>query len=101
MPRGRKLELEYPDDKFYATDVFSDYALEFLKQARANERRPWLLYMAYSSPHFPLQAPAAAVAPFIETYRRGWDVLREERFARQKAIRLAADGWTLPPRSMT
>ena len=100
LPRGRKLELEYPDDKFYATDVFSDYALEFLKQARANERRPWLLYMAYSSPHFPLQAPAAAVAPFIETYRRGWDVLREERFARQKAIRLAADGWTLPPRSI-
>jgi arylsulfatase A-like enzyme len=100
LPAGRKLELHYPAGEFYATDAFSDYALEFLRQARKDERRPWLLYLAYSSPHFPLQAPAASTAEYIETYRRGWDALRAERFARQKEIGLVTDAWTLPPRSL-
>jgi arylsulfatase A-like enzyme len=100
LPAGRKPELRYAEGKFYATDAFSDYALEFLKQARNGDARPWLLYLAYSSPHFPLQAPPVASAAFVETYRRGWDVLREERFARQKQIGLATDAWRLPPRSL-
>lgn len=100
LPAGRKPELHYPDGKFYVTDVFSDYALEFLKQARRDESRPWLLYLAYSSPHFPIQAPKDSTDQFLSTYRRGWDVLRSERFARQKKLGLARDSWTLPPRSI-
>jgi arylsulfatase A-like enzyme len=100
LPSGRKPELQYPAGQFYATDAFSDYALEFLRQARQDERRPWLLYLAYSSPHFPLQAPSAARSAFVETYRHGWDLLREQRFARQKQLGLATDAWTLPPRDL-
>ena len=36
----------------------------------------------------------------MSVYRRGWDVLREERFARQKKIGLATESWALPPRSI-
>src|SRR5690606_20794964 len=37
----------------------------------------------------------------VGTYRRGWDVLREERFARMKSIGLAnSDGWKLTPLSL-
>lgn len=100
LPAGRTPELKYADGTFYATDVFSDYALEFLRQARRDEAQPWLLYLAYSAPHFPLQAPASAVKPFVETYRRGWDALRAERFARQKASGLATESWRLPERSI-
>ena len=100
LPQGHKPELEYPAGKFYATDVFGDYALEFLRQGRKDERRPWLLYLAYSSPHFPLQAPPAARAALVELYRQGWDVLREKRFAKQKALGLATEAWTLPARSL-
>jgi arylsulfatase A-like enzyme len=100
LPEGRKPELHYKDGEFYATDVFTDYALEFLKQARKGRDRPWLLYLAQSSPHFPVQAPAASVERFVKTYRRGWDVLRAERFQRQKRIGLASDSWTLTDRSL-
>ena len=99
LPEGRELELKYADGKFYATDVFTDYALEFLKQARRKET-PWFLYLAHSSPHFPVQAPAESVERFVETYRRGWDVLREERFQRMQKIGLATDSWRLTARSL-
>ncbi len=100
LPEGRTPEMKYPAGKFYATDVFSDYALEFLKQGAAS-KKPWLLYLAYSSPHFPLQAPAESVKPLVDTYRQGWDALRAERFERMKKIALAnTDGWKLTQRSL-
>ncbi len=100
LPEGRTAEIKAAPDKFYATDVFSDYALEFIKQGEAN-KKPWLLYLAYSSPHFPLQAPAESVQPLLATYRQGWDVLRAERFERMKKIGLAnSDGWKLTERSL-
>ena len=46
-----------PDDPdFYITDSFSERAVSFLDRYAADER-PFLLYLAYTAPHFPLQAP--------------------------------------------
>lgn len=105
LPAGRQKELSYARNEFYATDVFTDYALEFLKQARVKQSadagdRPWFLYLAHSAPHFPVQAPRASVERFVETYQRGWDVLRQERFARQRQSGLADDSWTLTDRAI-
>lgn len=99
LPEGRRPEMEYGEGEFYATDVFTDYALEFLKQARKKDS-PWFLYLAHSSPHFPVQAPAESVERFVDTYRRGWDVLRAERYERMKKMDLATDGWQLTDRSL-
>lgn len=99
LPEGRRPERTYADGQFYATDVFTDYALEFLRQSRQKDA-PWFLYLAHSSPHFPVQAPAESVERFVETYRRGWDVLREERFRRMNQIGLATDSWRLTERSL-
>jgi len=98
-PEGRKKEIDPPAGSFYATDVFNDYALEFLRQGQRSGR-PWLLFLGHSSPHFPLQAPAGRADRFEALYARGWDALRAERFERMKAIGLA-DGarWALTPRS--
>ena len=100
LPEGKKPELTYPAGKFYATDVFTDYALEFLKQARQQEGKPWFLYLAHSSPHFPLHAPQADIDRNMATYRKGWDVLRAERFERMKKLGLFPADMKLPPRSM-
>jgi len=100
LPEGRAPDVKAKPGAFYATDVFSEYALEFARQGCAS-RKPWFLYLAYSSPHFPLQAPRSSVEPYLDTYRRGWDALREERFRRLRAIGLADhDGWTLTGRSL-
>jgi arylsulfatase len=100
LPEGAPAELSYAPGKFYVTDVFTDYALEFLRQARATREKPWFLYLAHSSPHFPVQAPKASIDRHVATYRRGWDVLRAERFARMKASGLVAADAVLPPLSL-
>ena len=106
LPASAKPEIDRAIPEFYATDVFSDYALEFLRQARGTKSKtgdgpaPWHLYLAYSSPHFPLHAPKADIDKHMATYRRGWDVLRAERFERMKKLGLVPAEATLPPRSM-
>ena len=92
LPEGRKEELKYENDEYYATDAFNDYAIEFLSQAQKKEE-PFFLYLAHSSPHFPLEAPAETRDSYLKTYRKGWDKLRKERFAKQKQMGLVTDSW--------
>jgi arylsulfatase A-like enzyme len=99
LPRGRKLEISRAKGEFYATDVFTDYAVEFLNQAQRKDD-PWFLYLAHSSPHFPVQAPRESVAKFVETYRKGWDVLRAERYSRMKKMGLITPALPFTPRSL-
>jgi arylsulfatase A-like enzyme len=100
LPRGRAKEIYRKPGEFYATDVFNDYALEFIRQGQASGK-PWFVFLGHSAPHFPVQAPAADVDRIEPTYRRGWDVLRAERFARMKRIGLVnGNHWKLTPRSL-
>lgn len=92
LPQGRKEELTYLDKIYYATDVFSDYAVEFIQQAEKKES-PFFLYLAHSSPHFPLEAPSETRDSYLNIYRQGWDKLREKRYERQKEIGLVTDSW--------
>lgn len=98
LPKGHKPEIT-PGDDFYVTDVFTDYSLEFLKQARSRKDQPWFLYLAHSSPHFPIQAPKADIDRNVATYRKGWDLLRAARFERQKKLGLVPADSVLPPLS--
>ena len=100
LPEGRKKEIDPPQDEFYATDVFNQYALEFIRQGQ-QRGKPWFLFLAHSSPHFPVQAPAERADKYELVYRRGWDVLRKERFARMQKLGLIdGDRWNLTPRSI-
>lgn len=100
MPAGRGKEIDPPPGEFYATDVFSDYAVEFIRQGQ-RRGRPWFLFLGHSSPHFPVQAPAESADKYFDTYLRGWDVLRRERFERMRRIGLVdGDRWSFTGRSL-
>lgn len=99
LPQGRKKEIDPPSEEFYATDVFTDYAIEFMKQGRAAEK-PWFVFLGHSAPHFPLQAPKEDVDRYYDLYLEGWDVLRERRFRRMKELGIVdSERWTLTERS--
>jgi arylsulfatase A len=53
-------------DGRYLTDVLTDEAIDFIRRHR---REPFFLHLAYSAPHFPLQAPDADVDVFASTGR--------------------------------
>lgn len=100
LPEGQDKEIDPPADDFYATDMFNEYALEFIRQGQKSGE-PWFLFLGHSSPHFPVQAPAERADKYHDTYLRGWDVLREERFRRMREIGLVdGDHWKLTDRSL-
>jgi arylsulfatase A-like enzyme len=48
---------EVIDPKGHATDLFSDWAADYIRE-RARDRQPFFLYLAYNAPHFPIEPPA-------------------------------------------
>ncbi|MGC4004025.1 MAG: sulfatase-like hydrolase/transferase [Pirellulales bacterium] len=65
-----------PADKpgTYVTTTITDYALEFLNEHHARHaEQPFFAYVAYTSPHFPLQAPPADIERYRKSYEAGWD----------------------------
>lgn len=96
LPAGRPKKTSA---RFHATDAITDHALEFLGQA-GSQPKPWFLYLAYNAPHFPLHAPKELIDKYQSVYEKGWDALRQERFARLRKLGLLDKRWKLPERSL-
>jgi arylsulfatase len=71
-----------PGGDFYATRAYTQKALQYIKEGHA-QQKPYLLYLAYTAPHWPLHAPDADVQPYIGKYRMGWEELRKQRYQKQ------------------
>jgi arylsulfatase A-like enzyme len=90
---------EYPPD-FYLTDSLTDRAIEMVQAVKASDpSKPFFLYFAHGAVHAPLHAKADDIERYEDRYTDGWDALREERFARQKALGVVPEGTVLPPRN--
>lgn len=63
---------------FYSTDAMTDRMIEYI---RSSDGRPFFAYLAYTAPHWPLQAPEEAIEVYADKYGAGWDQLRQERMA--------------------
>lgn len=46
----------------HATDLFTDWAADYLRQRARNPEQPFFLYLAYNAPHFPIEPPAEWLA---------------------------------------
>ena len=78
-----------PQGEYYMTDAFTDHAIEFL--AGHDTSRPFFLYLAYTAPHWPLQAHPEDVAKYLGKYMKGWDTVRQERLAKMQASGILPD----------
>lgn len=97
---GRELPKDSPEigkGDWYSTDLFTEWGLKFIDEARA-EKKPFFLYLAQGAAHFPLRAPADVIAKYRGKYMAGWDKLREQRYAKQKQLGLIDPKWALAPR---
>jgi arylsulfatase A-like enzyme len=84
--QGKRLTQLPPD--FYSSDTFATRLIEFLGEEPASGKpaRPFFGYLAFTAPHWPLQAPAEDIARYKGRYDEGFDVLRERRLARQREL---------------
>jgi arylsulfatase len=83
----QKLPPVNPDSGYYTTTAYADHAIKCLKEHGAKySDQPFFEYLAFTCPHFPLQAPAEDIAKYRDRFLKGWDVLREERWQRMKTM---------------
>ena len=74
---------------YYSTTYIADHAIKCLKEhAGQHAKDPFFTFIAFTSPHFPIQAPPEDIAKYKDRYIKGWDALREERFARMQTLGL-------------
>lgn len=82
--------IETPDD-WYATDAFTDEAMNYISGAVTTDDQPFFLYLAYNAPHWPLQPKVEDFNKYKGKYKQGWQALMDSRLAKQKQIGLFPD----------
>lgn len=74
-----------PPKGYYSTDYFTKYALQWLDEYK-DEQKPFFLYLAYTAPHDPLMAWPEDIEKYKGKYSEGYEVIRQRRFEKQKAL---------------
>ena len=73
-----------PDNFGYSTDFFTSRMIDYIEAGRA-DGAPFFGYLAYTAPHWPLQAPPEDIAKYTGVYDDGWEAIQQRRLARMKA----------------
>ena len=88
------------DEGYYVTTAVAQRGVQFLNEHQQQHRgEPFFLYLAFTSPHFPLHALPEDIARYKDRYREGWDVVREQRWKRQRELGLHAADLSAPERT--
>lgn len=82
---------------FYMTEAFSTRAMKWVDEY-AGKADPFLMYLAYTSPHWPLHALPEDIEKYRGKYMMGWDVLREQRRRRMIELGIIDESTKLTPR---
>ncbi len=108
-----------PDSPYYASTAIANHAIDCLADHAARfPHQPFFQFVAFTAPHFPLQAPAQDIARYQDRYLAGWDRIREERWDRLRQLNLVrgrnrtrtrlpapepstVPAWNLPPATLT
>ncbi|MEO1825294.1 MAG: arylsulfatase [Roseibacillus sp.] len=86
------------DKDFYHTDAFTSYAIDRLDEYK-DEDKPFILYLPYTAPHYPLHAWPEDIAKYRGKYKIGWDEIRKQRFARMNEMGIIGPNHKLSPRA--
>ena len=87
-----------PDKKFYHTDAFTSYAIDRLDEYK-DEDKPFVLYLPYTAPHYPLHAWPEDIAKYRGKYKIGWDEIRKQRFKRMNEMGIIGPNHKLTQRA--
>jgi arylsulfatase len=91
-------DAEYKPEHYYFTDAIADQSVRYIKEHQASHAdQPLLLYTAFTSPHWPLHAPAETIAKYKGKYDAGYEAIRAARFERMKGLGLIDPKWELSP----
>ena len=84
-------------EDWYMTNAITDYAVDFMDESRQMDK-PFFLYMAYTAPHWPLQALPKDIEKYKGKYDIGWDKIRKQRYQRMIESGLIDKSWGISQR---
>jgi arylsulfatase A-like enzyme len=90
------------DEKYHLTEDMAEQAITWLKKHRSfSPDKPFFMYWAPGGVHGPHHVNAEWADKYKGKFDQGWDKLREEIFARQKALGWIPANTELTPRDKT
>jgi arylsulfatase A-like enzyme len=76
-----------PEEGYHLTEDLADKAITWVRQQKAlMPDRPFFVYFSPGATHAPHHVPTEWADKYKGKFDMGWDKLREETFARQKAL---------------
>ncbi|MBV6823240.1 arylsulfatase [Pseudomonas sp. PD9R] len=84
---GQAVELP---ENFYSSDFYTDKLISYLQNSK-KDGKPFFAYAAFTSPHWPLQAPKAYLEKYQGRFDQGYDSVRLARIERMKSLGLMAN----------
>ena len=96
---GTAAEYYDKENHYYFPDAMADKTIEWLRGVRAQEAdKPFFVYFSTGCSHAPHHVGKAWADKYKGKFDQGWDRLREETFARQKALGVIPADAELTPR---
>ena len=87
-----------PEEGYHLTDDLTDKALEFIKDAKIiAPDKPFFLYYAPGACHAPHHAPKDWIDRYKGKFDIGYEAMRDQILARQKALGIVPADTQLPP----
>lgn len=71
--------VELPDN-FYSSRFYTDKMIEYIDNGKDSDQ-PFFGYLAYTAPHWPLQAPRQSIEKYQGKYAMGYEELHKQRVA--------------------
>ncbi|WP_443750765.1 arylsulfatase [Asticcacaulis solisilvae] len=88
-----------PKDGYHLTTDLVNESIKWIHQHEAvASDKPFFLYLATGATHAPVHVPQDWIDKYKGKFDQGWDKLREETFARQKAAGIIPANAELTPR---
>ena len=88
-----------PEEDYHFSEDITDRAIDYIRhQHSLTPGRPFFVYLSFGATHAPLQVPEQWIEPYAGRFDRGWDAVRAETLARQKAIGVVPDSTRLTRR---
>ena len=96
----KPIEPPHDDENYFFEKDMADKAIERIQLLNAiAPDKPWVSYYAPGTAHAPHHAPKDWIAKFKGQFDQGWDKVREETLARQKAQGVVPQDTQLTERS--
>ncbi|WP_227818059.1 arylsulfatase [Nitrogeniibacter aestuarii] len=82
-------QVNIPKD-FYSSDFYTDKLIDYLETGK-DTGKPFFAYLAYTAPHWPLQAPEVDIKKYEDRYKAGYEALRKERLERMRTLGIVGE----------